>query len=720
MNGVILTVETRRAGAQLAEAAANATVLTLTNVADFPPDGGSLVIVDGPSAASRAYTEANVASATVTLPSAVTFPAGLMVYPIPPTFETIASVSVDPLDPLVEDREAVRAVVPYAMRAVLPEGVRDPGAGEAVRLERVAGRYVVADVLGELPPSTVGDAQARADEAFDAAAGVTADVQRFKDSTLLVYDTATKKPPALTSNTTAITWPAFTVEYQGKVASYAGGTTTARYVTVAKTLGGGTATTGSTVPSTSWVIFVNNSGVPTDVQNSQFVDGSLVVNGTITAAALESNLVLASRIIAGSPSSTHAELDPNGLTVYRPGPDGGGPLVSARLGTPGVDDFLQVFSNTSGQAVATINQNGGVIAQKASLGNAAGDVLVNGQPFEAYFDSYPRGLVDYGVRDSNGPATSGPGSELKWLEVQTVLLPGRLYRIQLAPTYVNASAAATTGLLVMRYATGGAAVTTGTSTQLQSAKVYCPAADIFTSPPLAALINTTGLSVPTEHRFLTSYITYGPGNVFPVALASLPSILTVEDIGKAKAQVGINFGAPAPPATRQNYVSYWSANASASYRGDGVKRTDTTDIVCGPDPSGFNGNGCGLALFTAGAYASSNQSELGKGILTALSGATITGVEVYAYANHTYYGAGGTLRYVGGTYTVLPATFTNAPSNYYGAMTLGAGEGKYGPLKIESLTSVAFGQTPSDYQYYVRLNGATVAHPPVLKITYTR
>lgn len=715
MNGTIGAVETRRAGAQLAEAVTAGSVLTLTNVADFNPDGGTLVIDSGPAAAPQEYVEASEASATVTLTAPVTLPAGLMIYVEPPVFETVASVVVDPLDPLIPDRAAVRAVVPYTMRAVLPEGVREPGRGEMVHLGVQNGRLTVLDVLDALPPVTLPDVAFEVDSVID-------DVARFKDTTLVVVGAATGKPPALTGNTTAgtITWPSFTVEYQGATGAYSAGSTSARYVTVPKTLEGSVASTGASIPADSWVIFINNSGVPTDVQNSQFVDGSLVVDGTLTAQALEADLVLASRIIAGAPSSTHAELDPDGLTVYRPGPDGGGPLVSARLGTPGVDDFLQVFSNTSGQAVATINQNGGVIAQKASLGNAAGDVLVNGQPFEAYFDSYPRGLVDYGVRDSNGPATSGTGNELKWLEVQTVLLPGRLYRIQLAPTYVNASAAATTGLLVMRYATGGAAVTTGSSTQLQSTKVYCPAADMFTSPPLAALINTTALSVPTEHRFLTSYITYGPGNVFPVASASLPSILTVEDIGKAKAQVGINFGAPVPPATRQNYVSYWSANASASYRGDGVKRTDTTDIVCGPDPSGFNGNGCGLALFTAGAYASSNPSELGKGILTALSGATITGVEVYAYANHTYYGAGGTLRYVGGTYTILPATFTNAPSNYYGAMTLGAGEGKYGPLKIESLTSVAFGQTPSDYQYYVRLNGATVAHPPVLKITYTR
>lgn len=720
MNGTIVAVESIRNGAQLAEAVSGATLLTLTNTVDFNEGGGKLSVDDG-TGTTRDYVAASHASSTITLSSAATYPAGLMVYPEPKTVETIASVCVDPTDPLVESWEAVRAVIPYTMRAVLPEGVRKAGEGEMVRLETVSGRLQVADVIDQAPPAKLTDVKADVD-------GVIGDVQKFKDSTIIVTATATGKPPVLTGNTAAgtITWPEFRVDYQGKSGIYPEGSTDYHYVTVNKALGTLMGLHNDAPPVDDWVIFVNNHGVPTDVQNSQFVDGSLVVSGTITASALETDLVLASKIIAGPPDGAHATMDPNGITLYRTNPDGGSPLVSSKLGAPGTDDFLQVFSSTTGKAVASIDQNGGLVAQKASLGIAAGDTYINGQKFEDYITPYPAGVVDYGYRDTNGTETAGSGTEYKWLELQTMLQPGRLYRVQLAPTYVQCKVTANTKyLLVLRQATGGAAVTTGTSWQLQSARGFLPTLDYYTSPSLTAIVNTSGNTAPLEYRFLTSYIAGGPGNVYPVASTALPSFLFVEDMGIAKPQIGISHTGGSVPETRQNYTAYWVATASGSYQGNGTKRTDTPDIVCGPDPTGPNGNGCGMAVFNGGAVNASNPSENGKTLWQALTpsgqpAATINSIEVYAYANHTYSNYGAYVRYIGSTYTIIPNTYTNAAGNYYSQFYLPKAGGKYGPTQKQFISSVTFGQTPESTDYYARLAGASSANPPVLKISYTR
>ncbi|WP_348239973.1 hypothetical protein, partial [Salmonella enterica] len=77
---------------------------------------------------------------------------------------------------------------------------------------------------------------------------------------------------------------------------------------------------------------------------------------------------------------------------------------------------------------------------------------------------------------------------------------------------------------------------------------------------------------------------------------------------------------PPPPPPTQNYFVELAPAGAASYRGNGTLRTDTTDIVQGPDPSGYNGDGQGHWWFS----------------LPSITG-TITNMEFYAYANHTYY-----------------------------------------------------------------------------------
>ena len=443
---------------------------------------------------------------------------------------------------------------------------------------------------------------------------------------------------------------------------------------------------------------------------------------SVTASLLATQIVLASTLVAGPLNDSHAEINQQGISLWQATPDG--VIRTSRLGSTGGDDFLQVYSRTNGQVVASIDQLGVITGAKARLGRAAGDTYINGQKFEDYLIPLADGIVAWGKRETNGSTTLG--TETKYLEVQTVLQKNRLYRVSANSMYMVPTANATTGVMVLRYTNGGAVNPVGTtSTQIQSTRTYLPTnGTAITVPPLTAIINTVGLSQQSvEYRFLVSYLSDGPGQVYPAASSILPAILTVEDLGPAINQVGIDYSqAPPPSNTRQNYTSYWLASDSATYQGNGTKRTDVgKEIIHGWDPSGYNGNGCGIALFNNGAYYSTNSTELGKSPTAALTGATITAVDFMLCPHHAYYNSGVTLYYLPSTYTIIPATLANPGSNYYGYASFAIGEAKYVPSNLNLYTAIILGQAPSSsLSYYGRIDGAGYTNAPVMRVSYTR
>lgn len=443
---------------------------------------------------------------------------------------------------------------------------------------------------------------------------------------------------------------------------------------------------------------------------------------TITSSLLATQIVLASTIVAGPLNNSHAEISQDGISLYQSTSDG--VVRTSRLGATSGDDFIQVYSRTNGQVVAALDQLGGITARKARLGNAAGDTLINGQPFETYFEGLGDGLVAWGQRTTNG--SQAYRTETKFMEVQVVLQSKRLYRVTFNSTYVASTTANNAAVLILRQATGGAAVGTA-STQIQSTRTYCNIANqAYTCAPMTYIVNTAANSGPLEYRFLVSYLSdgVGSGNVWIVASSNLPSILTVEDMGPSMNQIGIDFAQTPPPSgTKQNYTTYWAASASASYRGNGTKRTDVgQEIVHGNDPSGYNGNGCGIALFMNGAYTSTNSSETGKTLSAALTGATITACDVMLHPHHAYYNSGATIFYLFSTYTIIPSSMANPGSNYYGYSSFAINESKYVPGPTNNIyTSVIMGQAPStDLSYYARLDGAGYSYAPVMRVSYTR
>lgn len=117
---------------------------------------------------------------------------------------------------------------------------------------------------------------------------------------------------------------------------------------------------------------------------------------------------------------------------------------------------------------------------------------------------------------------------------------------------------------------------------------------------------------------------------------------------------------PAEDDTKQVYTSSWKASGFATYRGNGVKRTDSGadhDVLFGNSGTGVNGNQSGILLFAA---ANSTGDETGKTIPQALTGATVQWVRLRAFASWFWSYNGGTARLGVIAAATLPATYTGA------------------------------------------------------------
>jgi len=104
--------------------------------------------------------------------------------------------------------------------------------------------------------------------------------------------------PAISNNSPSngsIAWAAFSIQYSGTSFQIAAGSTAQRWVWWRYNGGAATIEAGADVPSDlgddDLVLFANKNGVGVRVQSSSFVDGELLVDGSIFADALSTNLV---------------------------------------------------------------------------------------------------------------------------------------------------------------------------------------------------------------------------------------------------------------------------------------------------------------------------------------------------------------------------------------------------------------------------------------------
>lgn len=386
----------------------------------------------------------------------------------------------------------------------------------------------------------------------------------------------------------------------------------------------------------SWVSRRLGNGA---IEPASLVASTVLVTGSVSAALLEAILVLATTIIAGDPTGSHARMEPTGFRVFRPDPDVvGGVEEVLRLGTI-TNDYFGVV-NSAGNLVASVDDTGS--AAFANL-NVAGNFIVQGKLFDEYIAEANQPAGSFRGMPTALYATSywGPiQNRVGIAEVNGWLTIGRRYSISWQCHFTSDG----TGHDESDFTLHARSSSTDTAT----APVVTDAALEHWAYTTTTLANARWLcatgthmytaTVTGRHRFLLATARgQGVNNILIVGGDSrFPVTMDISDLGPAKPFTGqlsqgsgtFFTGSPpaAPPQPVQQFNTGWMPPVSwLSFNGAGTQRNDVAGPVQGWDPSGFNGDGYGYWWWT----------------LPSISG-TVDEVWVWLYSSHWYYNSGGT------------------------------------------------------------------------------
>ena len=424
---------------------------------------------------------------------------------------------------------------------------------------------------------------------------------------------------------------------------------------------------------------------------------------------LSGSLQVGTVITMGNPLDAHSAISANGLTVYsEPDPETGVQDVATRIGT-GSDDLLTLAGGE-----ARVDGAGRLTAAAVSIPNAEWDsdgnmtrgLSIYGAEFSDWMWFMPKGLVEggYGARDTVSSVTS---SEIPYLALQFHVEEGRAYRISTNTVFCHSTTAGTRHAVRLRWAVSGNAGVT--STELASDRQTNAAAGTVVGLRAARVFqayNTADISV-----LLTYAAETNAGSIY--ANANAPIEITVEDIGPIQEDTGIDRSGPT--TTSRTYTSVWNCNSSATYAGTSTAKA-TSDAQQGVIGFGV-GDYHSTLLFTGGAIS----GEKGKTIAQATSGATISKVEVYLYANHWYYQTGTSIIR---THSLTSQTGVAPTGNSVRSAAWPRGWGRWVPITniwTASTRGVWLGKTgTSDRTFYGYFDGASSSRRPQIRMTYTR
>lgn len=493
---------------------------------------------------------------------------------------------------------------------------------------------------------------------------------------------------------------------------------------------------------------------PGAVGADELADGAVgtdeLADGSVTGGKLTAALVLSSRIIAGDPAGAHVELnsagieavDPSGTPTFTVDAATGdvaltGSAQSANFNPDAEDgvtgwqitkDGNAVFSDVSvGGSGYFIDQNGNGAINDLSVNGA---LTYGGTLLEDLFAARPKGILFWGAANTIS-ASANSSTETMFLEVDTVLENGRMYRIATTSLLINGTVAG--DVATVRLRDGGASSPTNTSNLLT--RVNCRinsttaglndcrleivvAVDDSQAPSASVLnsgVHRLALSLGRPSGTGSVSMTTSNGTVNPVTLY-------VEDLGPLVDNVGQQFANSGGGGTvvKQTYTKTYNATWSRFWDngGDSVNTTNG-EIAQGQYSSTF-----GNRISWVGFPFSTIQSDL--------SGATVKKVEFYLYFDHWYNNAGGTA--VIGTHN---STATSAPA-YDGSKDdqdrkrvsgWAINAGKWvdmtsvvgSEFKTGASTGIVIGKGPStSHEYYGKARGFGESGAPKIRITYLK
>lgn len=405
-------------------------------------------------------------------------------------------------------------------------------------------------------------------------------------------------------------------------------------------------------------------------------DGAMIDAAVI--ADLAANIIT-SGLFRTATSGQRWEIDSNGIVMYGVDEDGQDVEV-VRLGPSG--------ANLITVGAAAIDATGGVTGTDANFET----LTVDGRALAEIIGDGPRGVVGWAYT-TYAAAWDGTGNELRRLQAEAVLQPGRRYSVTVDQHWARTrtGGSSTTFVEFLRYEAGvSAAEATVSSPQLAVQRSFLQAStQSQTMPPLVGWIDTAELALTAERRvfFLLTTRSAGGRDARIEAASGEALRITVRDEGPSVLSAGRSWmeqgtpsegAADAPPAQAQirNYTSTFKASDAYSWVRGSSSIQRQGEVVQGYY-SGV-GNREGLWLFPS--------------MTASLSGATITSITLRFYVDHTYESAGSnaelrlhgkTAKTTGGLDTVLGSKYVKkgswveypVPSSYFNAFRSGTWRG---------------------------------------------
>lgn len=476
-----------------------------------------------------------------------------------------------------------------------------------------------------------------------------------------------------------------------------------------------------------------------------------IVSGTLDAARIATaslsadklatgELSAGQRIIAGPTAGTHAEMTSSGFKVFAEDLVDLVPNEVVRMGASDTNDLFGV-TDADGVMKASISETGFGSFSGLSVDGTDSDgdgtpdsgLVVYGTDFKDWMWNLPRGVVAAFTHDQKSQA--GIVGRVSLGELSFTPVPGRRYRITVSGLQAASTVIDDRALLSLRATRDDSTPQVGSAVLESSVSPpFRTAGSVFTIPPMVFSqvfgppIASNGASLATDWtptgplglvRILLclerytgtgsiSYNTQYGGTQFK------PLRWEIEDVGPDCGDVywwhdGGSGGTASSAGTKKTYTTTWTSTSSGTYKGDGTKRSDTSDVVQGYNSS--NGDGKGLWVFPS--------------MTTALAGSSISKVEVYAYANHWYYNSGGTALINVHGYSAAPASSPSMTTAVSSASWPKPG-GRWVTLPSTfhagflNGTYKGFGVGPAggtNLLYYGRFNGGAGAK---IRITYTK
>lgn len=354
------------------------------------------------------------------------------------------------------------------------------------------------------------------------------------------------------------------------------------------------------------------------IQPNSLVASNVIATGTVTAALLESLMVLTTVIFAGPPTAEHVRIDSDGVVAYSVDPSSGLSYASSRFGGPG-DDFIGLTDAAGNVQAGMDAASGNFVGQGVTVENG---VISRGVDLGLYINDLPRGRVAWGNIDVINGSSVQSATETGDCLLSFTALPGREYRITAGPVLLSSTVATDWCTAVLRYTITNTTPIPNSSAALAFA--ICKHNETVSIETRYSL--PVSVVVPTVVQILLTHSrNFGSGNVYA---AGTGGTMQVEDIGLFQPDRivvgGSGSGGSTPPSV-QNYQATFTPVWFHTWNGSNVLTS------------------MGDSLYQ-GYYSSTGNTKSMIGfpdLTTTLSGATVRGVSLWTYTPHWYNYSGG-------------------------------------------------------------------------------